>query len=610
MRVLLLLALTCPTAAAWTLTVHAPPAADAGVPFEVRACVDAAGPVAWKAHLTLEGRTVGGSPRFGPPRGACETLVVEPRDVEGDASLLVRARGADEATWRGVVRLQRGDAPDVRIAAAYGPPFPGVALEGTAASLHGLVLRQGSRAWPLPDVALAGRAFVGERAPPGEAAHVALPVAPRAGNLSLTFWSRAVDAFPVPRLDAGEVATHDGVHVAGRTRVPAEPMRVAGTVAAFATPDAGAAPVVALLDGARREVLLTGYTLTSEDVAAALHRAHARGVDVRVLLEGAPVGGVPEEERALLAGLPGVRVLASADGFPARYRTLHAKVLVVDDARVLVSTENLHASSYPPLAGAPGSRGFGLVVENASLARVFADAFRADAAAWPDVQPLPPRPARAPAASVALTEGPVLRRSGEWSMTPILSPDAPFALLDAVNGTTQRLDVEMLFLDPAWPPLMDALVAAARRNVTVRVLLDGHVDDGRNREAAAALNAAAAREGLPLEARVDDAPRTLHAKMMVLDGRRAFVGSMNGGRASALENREAGLLVDARDVAAFLEEAFEADWGPAAGREVAWPGWLAAGGAVVAALTRGRPRPRPPRGGGRRRGPACSPRSP
>ena len=604
MRVLLLLVLACPTAAAWSMTVDAPPAALSGESFEVRACVDAPGPVAWKAHLTLEGRTVGGSPRFGAPRdGACATLHVEPQDVAGDAKLLVRARGAEEATWRGVVRLERGPAPDARIVAAYGPPFSGVVLEGHA-DLGGLVLREGSRAWPLPDAPLEGRVFVGERAPPGET-HVALPLALREGNVTLAKGLRVVDVFPVPRLDKGEVATRAGVEVAGRTRILAEPLRVEGDLVAFATPDAGAAPVVGLLDGARREVLVTGYTLTSEDVAAALLRASRRGVAVRVLLEGAPVGGVPEDEAQLLAALPDARVLRSAPGFPARYRTVHAKVVVVDRERVLVATENLHASSYPPLAGTPGTRGYGVVLHNATLARVFAEVFEQDAAEWPDAQPSPAAPSREPRVTIGMAEGKVLLAHGAWNVTPILSPDAPFALLDAMNGTTRSLDVAMLFAEPAWRdgpnPFLDATLAAARRNVTVRVLLDGAAEGERNRKAADLLNAVAAREGLPLVARVDAPERLLHAKMLVMDGRRAYVGSMNWGRAAALENREAGLVLDAPEVAAFFEEAFEKDWtgdAPAA-REVPLPGLVAAGALLGVALTLPRPRRR---GGRRRRG--------
>ena len=43
--------------------------------------------------------------------------------------------------------------------------------------------------------------------------------------------------------------------------------------------------VVATIDGAREQVLVQMYTFTSAPIAAAMKRAHDRGVDVRVILD-------------------------------------------------------------------------------------------------------------------------------------------------------------------------------------------------------------------------------------------------------------------------------------------------------------------------------------
>jgi phosphatidylserine/phosphatidylglycerophosphate/cardiolipin synthase-like enzyme len=56
-------------------------------------------------------------------------------------------------------------------------------------------------------------------------------------------------------------------------------------------PDDGAAAVVALLDGARKSLRLKQFTLTDPDILAALERAHARGVVVRVMLNPHRSGG-------------------------------------------------------------------------------------------------------------------------------------------------------------------------------------------------------------------------------------------------------------------------------------------------------------------------------
>ncbi|HUR69831.1 MAG TPA: phospholipase D-like domain-containing protein [Candidatus Thermoplasmatota archaeon] len=333
-------------------------------------------------------------------------------------------------------------------------------------------------------------------------------------------------------------------------RFPALPIPVVGEVVAFATPDAGAAPVVALLDEARREVLVEAYTLTSPDIAAALARAADRGANVTVLLEGAPVGGVPPEERALVAALEarGARVLALG-GEGARYRTVHSKAFVVDGGAVAVATENFHDAS---------SRGYGLVVRNASLARQLAQVISFDVAGF-DVKPFDARAEPGELVPFVASSSPPAPSPFEGNVTLIVSPDDPLAVARLVANATQSVDVEMLRAEP-HSPLVDALVEAARGGARVRLLLDGRHDDGANRETVARLAALAEREGLAIEARRDRPDRTLHAKAVAVDGRAVYVGSMNWVRAAVEDNREVGLLVEDAVLTRWLEKEMEKDW--------------------------------------------------
>ena len=49
-------------------------------------------------------------------------------------------------------------------------------------------------------------------------------------------------------------------------------------------PDGGVAPVVELIDSAKRSLRVKQFTLTDPDIIKAIERAHARGVAVRVML--------------------------------------------------------------------------------------------------------------------------------------------------------------------------------------------------------------------------------------------------------------------------------------------------------------------------------------
>lgn len=94
----------------------------------------------------------------------------------------------------------------------------------------------------------------------------------------------------------------------------------------FTPGDAAARRIIALIDGARREILVQVYSFTSHDVANALIRAHRRGVDVQVLADA----GLAREIRKNR-----VRELARA-GVPvfldAVHQSAHNKVVIIDRA--------------------------------------------------------------------------------------------------------------------------------------------------------------------------------------------------------------------------------------------------------------------------------------
>ena len=77
------------------------------------------------------------------------------------------------------------------------------------------------------------------------------------------------------------------------------------------------------------------YELSSANITDALIDTEKRGVDVEVLLEGGPVGGISAEEKAAVwrlnqSGIPVYEMTTSGSGH-APYRYDHAKYVVIDD---------------------------------------------------------------------------------------------------------------------------------------------------------------------------------------------------------------------------------------------------------------------------------------
>lgn len=82
--------------------------------------------------------------------------------------------------------------------------------------------------------------------------------------------------------------------------------------------------IIDVISGARRQVLVQAYLLTSKKIATTLVAAHRRGIDVRVLVDGGQLEKVPSSLAGELAAA-GVPVWIET-----KYQNAHNKIIVVD----------------------------------------------------------------------------------------------------------------------------------------------------------------------------------------------------------------------------------------------------------------------------------------
>lgn len=332
---------------------------------------------------------------------------------------------------------------------------------------------------------------------------------------------------------------------------------------AFVLPDAPDVPLTTLR-GAERRILLAGYTFTSERIADALVAAARRGVRVRVLVEGAPVGGLSRREARLLDRLVTAGVDVRAVGGPyARVEFHHAKYAVVDD-RALVLTENWK----PAGTGGASSRGWGVRVDAPAVAADLAALFRRDAG-WRDAVPWRRfrrgrrfEPGGAANGSYPARLAP--RRTRVQRLRVLTAPDnAEGAVVGVVDNASSTVDV----LQPTVEresTFVRASLRAAERGVRVRILLSGAwYAAEENRRIVAALNDYAARNDLPLTARIAQPNgrfEKVHAKGLVVDGDTVVLGSLNWNSHSARANREVVVALKSEAAAQYYGRAFAADW--------------------------------------------------
>jgi len=381
----------------------------------------------------------------------------------------------------------------------------------------------------------------------------------------------------------------------------------------FVAPDNLYVGIAAALAEARDSIWLETYDLEHRPLVELLVAKAAAGVEVRVLLEGGPVGGLSDRTRwsaqQIVAAGGRVHFMIDDGGVTDdRYVYQHAKFAVVDGRHLLVSTENFNHDAMPPDATdgeTLGRRGYAVLLSVPELvARAQAifladnDPAHADIFAWQAAHPtygapppgfVMPRPSDrsgyavrhpAPLSFNDMTAA-VLFSAPESS----LYPGPLLALLEAA-GRGDVILAQQLYEQPFWGtgasepvqdpnPRLEALIAASRRGATVRLLLDAFFDTPSNPRSNAAtvtyVNALARREGLDLAARLGNPTGLgLHAKLHVLSlsgsgraGRWVVLGSLNGGEVSHKLNRELAVALASATAHAHLSEVFWADWATA-----------------------------------------------
>src|SRR5271170_2588823 len=137
----------------------------------------------------------------------------------------------------------------------------------------------------------------------------------------------------------------------------------------------------------------------------------------------------------------------------------------------------------------------------------------------------------------------------------VLPDDSAKPILEAINGATKSLRVKMfVFSDPA---LLAAVIAAKRRGVKVRIMLNPSRRSGKaeNQHSRQTLKAA----GVDV---IDSNPAfgLTHEKSMVVDDANAFVKSLNWETKNLTETRDYAVVTSHKHEVREIIECFEADW--------------------------------------------------
>ena len=279
-------------------------------------------------------------------------------------------------------------------------------------------------------------------------------------------------------------------------------------------PDAGREPLLNAIQKAHSSIDVIMYGLTDSAFTHALIEAKKSGKHVKILLE-------PEPYRAKDENIAAIKHLKSeniAVQWPSkRFYLTHQKTFLIDQRYAIVLTFNLTHSTFK------NQRNFGLIIDDPAMVKEIYAVYEADCQHNP---------------------APIGHPDLIWS--PDNAQDKILAFIRSAHS-----NIKVYAQDISDYQTVGALARAARTGVKVQVLTSKK-PNGPSKKMAYLQKAG-------VDIRISR-KYMIHAKVILIDDKKAIVGSINLTTPSLKKNRELAIITQDPNVIAPLRHTFDQDW--------------------------------------------------
>ncbi len=301
----------------------------------------------------------------------------------------------------------------------------------------------------------------------------------------------------------------------GHASRPVDISGVGNNLTLFEEPKDGRKPLLDGVENAQAEIDVEMYLLSDKEIIAALKSAHSRGVKVNILLEEHPFGS-PSLNQTTYQALKSSGIAVSWAN--PTFSLTHEKVVVIDQKEAFILTQNLTASSFSK------NREYDILDTNIQDVAQIEKIFFADAKRQ----------------AITSTDTNLV-------VSPTNARDVVMSLL---KSATKEIAIEMEIIDDSQ---VIQLLEQKAENIPVEVVLPDFSKTAANKNTASQLR----RHGV--QVRTLSSPY-IHAKLIVIDALKAYVGSVNLTTQSMDENRELGIIISQNDIVQKLQTDFQSDW--------------------------------------------------
>ena len=280
-------------------------------------------------------------------------------------------------------------------------------------------------------------------------------------------------------------------------------------------PEMGRAPILSLMNDAKSSIKLVIYGLTDEQFINALIKAKNKGKNVQVLLEPKPYRAEGENTSAMQK--------LHADDIALQqpnpdFKLLHQKTLLIDQNYAVIMTFNFTHSTFKK------ERNFALIITDPAELQEIQNVFSAD---WQHK-------------NIAVNNPNLV-----WSPN-----NSREKILELIHQAHSSIKIYAEGLSDYR--VIGALAKAARSGANVQVLMSAEWNKRDNKKFAylskAGVNVRFSKNYM------------IHAKVILIDQKRALLGSINLTKPSMDDNRELSVITNSANIVNALNSTFDTDW--------------------------------------------------
>jgi cardiolipin synthase len=328
-------------------------------------------------------------------------------------------------------------------------------------------------------------------------------------------------------------------------------------------------PLLPVIEKAQKSIDIEIYEMENLNVLEALQKAVKRGVKLRVVKDGTPVNAEclvfnepsDTDDENCQAQKKFVKWVQTNQGVyvPFNKKTLcspdakqcfeHGKLLIADQRLALISTGNYNASSFCDMSqnARACNRDYTILTKDPAAVKTLSTVFEHDLRGETyDLK--------------RIVQSPHAERL-------TISPYARDPLIDAIDSAKSSILIQNQYLFD--PNLNESLIRAAKRGVKVFVNVssvcyfkrpDDFTRDRWTKVFSAFDEAGIQSRMFTQKMTIKNMPGYLHAKMLLVDGTRLWVGSVNGSTQALNFNREFGLFTGEPNAIKKFSHKFSADF--------------------------------------------------